>query len=77
MINAWKKMTTCLRRSTSKTVFEASITSRPAPGYSCLFPLSEVSGNTFSGKAEQKGVELSELVTDILKRDIEITEALK
>jgi len=31
----------------------------------------------FSGKAEKKGVELSELVTDILKRDIEINEALK
>jgi len=31
----------------------------------------------FSGKAEQKGVELSELLTDVLKRDIEINEALK
>jgi hypothetical protein len=31
----------------------------------------------FSGKAEQKGVDMSELLTDILKRDIEINEALK
>jgi hypothetical protein len=31
----------------------------------------------FSGKAEQKGVELSELVTDVLKRDIEINKALE
>jgi len=31
----------------------------------------------FSMKAEQKGVDLSELLTDVLKRDIEINEALK
>jgi hypothetical protein len=31
----------------------------------------------FAGKAEQKGLELSELLTDVLKRDIEINEALK
>ncbi len=31
----------------------------------------------FSGKAEQKGIELSELLSDILKRDMEINEALK
>jgi hypothetical protein len=31
----------------------------------------------FSGKAEQRGIELSELVTEVLKRDIEINEALK
>jgi hypothetical protein len=31
----------------------------------------------FSGKAEQQGVQLSELLTDVLKRDIEINEALK
>ena len=31
----------------------------------------------FSAKAEQKGVGLSELLTDVLKRDIEINEALK
>jgi hypothetical protein len=30
-----------------------------------------------SGKAEQRGVPLSELVTEVLKRDIEINEALK
>jgi hypothetical protein len=31
----------------------------------------------FSSKAEQRGVDLSELVSDVLKRDIEINEALK
>jgi len=31
----------------------------------------------FSSKAEQKGVDMSELLTDVLKRDIEINEALK
>jgi hypothetical protein len=31
----------------------------------------------FSGKAGQRGVDLSDLVTEVLKRDIEINEALK
>lgn len=31
----------------------------------------------FSGKAEERGVNLSDLVTEVLKRDIEINEALK
>jgi hypothetical protein len=31
----------------------------------------------YSRKAEQKGIDLSELLTDVLKRDIEISEALK
>jgi hypothetical protein len=31
----------------------------------------------FSKKAEQRGVDLSDLLTDVLKRDIEINEALK
>ena len=31
----------------------------------------------FSGKAEQRGMDLSELLTEVLKRDIEINEALK
>ena len=31
----------------------------------------------FSDKAARKGVGLSELLTDVLKRDIEINEALK
>jgi hypothetical protein len=31
----------------------------------------------FSRRAEQKGIALSELLTDVLKRDIEISEALK
>ncbi len=31
----------------------------------------------FSDKAKQKGIGLSELLTDVLKRDIEINEVLK
>jgi hypothetical protein len=31
----------------------------------------------FAGNAEEKGVELSQLLSDVLKRDIEINEALK
>jgi hypothetical protein len=31
----------------------------------------------FSGKAEQRGADLSDLLTEVLKRDIEINEALK
>jgi hypothetical protein len=31
----------------------------------------------FSDKAEERGIELSELLTEVLKRDIEISEALK
>jgi len=31
----------------------------------------------FSGKAEQKGVDISELLSEVLRRDIEINEALK
>jgi len=31
----------------------------------------------FSAKAEQKGVDLSDLLTDVLRRDIEINETLK
>jgi hypothetical protein len=31
----------------------------------------------FSTRAREKGVDLSELLTDVLKRDIEINEALK
>lgn len=31
----------------------------------------------FSGKAEQRGIDLSELLTEVLKRDIEINEAMK
>ena len=31
----------------------------------------------FSGKAEEKGVGLAELLSEVLRRDIEINEALK
>jgi hypothetical protein len=49
------------------------------PGAKVLMPVSIERGvwEYFSGKAEQRGVDLSELVTEVLKRDIEITEALK
>lgn len=49
------------------------------PGAKVLLPASIESGvwEYFSQKAEQKGVDLSELLTEVLKRDIEISEALK
>ena len=31
----------------------------------------------FSGKAEERGIQLSDLLTEVLKRDIETHEALK
>jgi len=31
----------------------------------------------FSAKAEERGVDLSDLLTEVLRRDIEINEALK
>ena len=49
------------------------------PGAKVLMPASIEKSvwEYFSGKAEEKGVELSELLTEVLKRDIEINEALK
>ena len=49
------------------------------PGAKVLMPVSIERGvwEYFSGKAEQRGVNLSELVTEVLKREIEINEALK
>ena len=48
------------------------------PDAKVLMPVSIERGvwEYFSGKAEQRGVHLSELVTEVLKRDIEINEAL-
>jgi hypothetical protein len=49
------------------------------PGAKVLMPVSierEV-WEYFSSKAEQRGINLSELVTELLKRSIEINEALK
>lgn len=48
------------------------------PGAKVLMPVSIERGvwEYFSGKAEQRGVNLSELVTEVLRRDIEINEAL-
>jgi hypothetical protein len=49
------------------------------PGAKVLMPLAIERGvwEYFSGKAERRGVKLSERVTEVLKRDIEINEALK
>ncbi|MBK5292150.1 MAG: hypothetical protein JJE04_10790 [Acidobacteriia bacterium] len=49
------------------------------PGAKVLMPASIERSvwEYFSGKAEQRGVDLSDLLTEVLKRDIEINEALK
>ena len=49
------------------------------PGARVLMPASiEKSVWTyFSGKAEERGIPLSDLLTEVLKRDIEINEALR
>jgi hypothetical protein len=49
------------------------------PGAKILLPVSIERSvwEYFSVKAEQKGTNLSDLLTDVLKRDIEISEALK
>ena len=49
------------------------------PGASVLMPVSIERSvwEYFSDKAEQRGIGSSELVTEVLKRDIEINEALK
>ena len=49
------------------------------PGAKVLMPASIERSvwEYFSGKAAQKGVELSDLLSEVLKRDIEINEALK
>jgi hypothetical protein len=49
------------------------------PGARVLMPASiEKSVWTyFSEKAEKRGVQMSDLLTEVLKRDIEINEALK
>jgi hypothetical protein len=49
------------------------------PGARVLMPVSIERSvwEYFSGKAEQRGVQLSDLLTEVLKRDIEINEALK
>jgi hypothetical protein len=49
------------------------------PGAKVLMPASIERSvwEYFSDKAEQRGVELSELLTEVLRRDIEINEALK
>jgi len=48
------------------------------PGSKVLMPVSIERSvwEYFSSKAEQRGVQLSDLVTEILQRDIEINEAL-
>ncbi len=46
------------------------------PGAKVLMPVSIERSvwEYFSGKAERQGVDLSELLTEVLKRDIEINE---
>ena len=48
-------------------------------GARVLIPVSIERGvwEYFAGKAEQRGVDVSDLVTEVLKRDIQINEALK
>jgi len=52
---------------------------RIPPDAKVLMPVSIERGvwEYFSGKAAQRGVELSDLVTEVLKREIEINETLK
>ena len=47
------------------------------PGARVLMPASieESVWTYFSGKAEDRGIQLSELLTEVLKREIEINEA--
>jgi hypothetical protein len=49
------------------------------PGAKVLMPASIERSvwEYFSGKAEQRGMDLSDLLTEVLRRDIEINEALK
>lgn len=49
------------------------------PGARVLMPVSieESVWAYFSGKADERGIPLSELLTEVLKRDIEIHEAMK
>jgi hypothetical protein len=49
------------------------------PGSTIMMPVSIEKSvwEYLAGKAEQRGIQLSELVTEVLKRDIEINEALK
>jgi hypothetical protein len=49
------------------------------PGATVLLPvfIERSVWEYLSGKAERRGIDLSELVTEVLKRDIEINEALK
>ena len=52
---------------------------RVPEGAMVLMPASIEKGvwEYFSGKAKQRGVSLSDLLSDVLRRDIEINEALK
>jgi hypothetical protein len=49
------------------------------PGAKVLMPVSidRKVWEYFSGKAAERGVDLSDLLTEVLTRDIEINEALK
>jgi len=68
-------MTTCPARSTSVNEF-AGFTPTWRQGADAGVHREGV-WEYHSGKAERRGIDLSELVTEVLKRDIEINEALK
>lgn len=50
-----------------------------SPGAKVLMPVQIEQGvwRYFSEKAQQRGVDLSDLLTEVLKRDIEINKALE
>jgi hypothetical protein len=75
-VNDRSGKTRCLRSISAKGV--RGLHHIPA-GAKVLLPVSIERSvwEYFSGKAEQKGMDLSELLTAILKREIEIDEALK
>jgi len=64
-------------KSTSAKVFGGLHHVPPASTILMPMAMEKGVGAYFSAKAERRGVELSELVTEVLKRGIEINEARK
>jgi hypothetical protein len=71
------KTTTCPLRSTSARAFAASITCLSDAKVFLPASIERSVWEYFARKAEQKGVGLQDLLTDVLRRDIEINEVLK
>ena len=67
----------CHLRLTSAKACEDAITSLLRRKFFLPAAIERSVWEYFSGKAQQKGVDLSELLTDVLKRDIEISKALE